>query len=75
VARDPSLAQLRAALKRGGKGEIRLVLPLPDRGREVELLIPGRWDVSPARAGILAMTPGRASRKFKRFDNRCEDKF
>jgi DNA polymerase-3 subunit alpha len=52
------VATLKSHLKHGGKGEIRLVLPLEDRGREVELVIPGRYDVSPARAGILSTTPG-----------------
>ncbi len=52
------VAALKSHLKHGGKGEIRLVLPLDDRGREVELVIPGRYDVSPARAGILSTTPG-----------------
>jgi DNA polymerase-3 subunit alpha len=27
-------------------------------GREIELVIPGRYDVSPARAGVLATVPG-----------------
>jgi DNA polymerase-3 subunit alpha len=53
-----AVSQLKAHLKRGGKGEIRLVLALEDRGQEVELTIPGRYDVSPARAGILSTTPG-----------------
>jgi len=53
-----SIAALKSQLKHGGKGEIRLVLPLEDRGREIELVIPGRYDVSPARAGILSTTPG-----------------
>jgi DNA polymerase-3 subunit alpha len=52
------IARLKSHLKHGGKGEIRLVLPLEDRGREVELVIPGRYDVSPARAGILSASPG-----------------
>jgi DNA polymerase-3 subunit alpha len=52
------VAALKSHLKHGGKGEIRLVLPLDDRGREIELIIPGRYDVSPARAGILSTTPG-----------------
>ena len=54
------IAALKSHLKHGGKGEIRLVLPLDDRGREIELIIPGRYDVSPARAGIISTTPGVA---------------
>jgi DNA polymerase-3 subunit alpha len=57
-ANAAAIAALKSHLKHGGKGEIRLVLPLEDRGREIELIIPGRYDVSPARAGILSTTPG-----------------
>jgi DNA polymerase-3 subunit alpha len=53
-----SIAALKSQLKPGGKGEIRLVLALEDRGREMEFVIPGRYDVSPARAGVLATVPG-----------------
>jgi DNA polymerase-3 subunit alpha len=35
-------------------GEIRLVLPLEDRNREMELILPGRYEVSPQEAGRLA---------------------
>lgn len=52
------LAELKALLKPGGKGEIRVVLPLPDRAREMEFVIPGGFDVSPRQAGILATAPG-----------------
>jgi DNA polymerase III subunit alpha len=52
------IAKLKSRLKQGGKGEIRLVLPLEDRGREIELIIPGRYDVSPSCAGILSASPG-----------------
>ena len=58
------VAALKSHLKHGGKGEIRLVLALEDRGREVELVIPGRYDVSPARAGILSTHAG-SSRSFR----------
>jgi DNA polymerase-3 subunit alpha len=57
VAAGP-MALLKSHLKGGGKGEIRLVLPLEDRGREIEIVMPGRYDVSPARAGILSTVPG-----------------
>jgi len=53
-----AIAALKAQLKPGGKGEIRLVLALDDRNRELEFTLPGRYDVSPAQAGILATTPG-----------------
>ena len=52
------MALIKSRLKPGGKGEIRLVLALGDRGKEVEFVVPGRYDVSPAIAGILATIPG-----------------
>jgi len=53
-----AIAVLKALLKPGGKGEIRLVLALDDRNRELEFTLPGRYDVSPAQAAILSTTPG-----------------
>ena len=53
-----AMAAIKSRLKPGGKGEIRLVLPLDDRGKELEFSVPGRYDVSPARAGMLATIPG-----------------
>ena len=38
-------------------GEIRLILPLEDRNREMELILPGRYEVSPQEAGRLAALP------------------
>jgi DNA polymerase-3 subunit alpha len=61
IAAGPGhVAVLKSHLKQPGQGEVRLVLPLDDRGREIELIIPGRYDVSPTRAGILSTTPGVA---------------
>jgi DNA polymerase-3 subunit alpha len=60
IADAKAAATLKSHLKQGGNGEIRLLLQLDDRGREVELVIPGRFDVSPARAGILSTSPGVA---------------
>jgi DNA polymerase-3 subunit alpha len=53
-----ALGELRAQLKPGGKGEIRLVLQLEDRGREMELALPGRYAVSPMHKGMLSTVPG-----------------
>ncbi|MBC7832719.1 MAG: DNA polymerase III subunit alpha [Hyphomicrobium sp.] len=53
-----ALAQIKSRLKPGGKGEIRLVMALGDRGKEVEIVMPGRYDVSPTMAGILSTAPG-----------------
>ena len=43
-----------AGTKRGG--EVRLVLPVG--ARELEIILPGRYDVSPAQAGQLSTVPG-----------------
>ena len=53
-----SIAALKSHLKPGGKGEIRLVLALEDKGTEMEFVVPGRFDISPSRAGELATVPG-----------------
>jgi DNA polymerase-3 subunit alpha len=53
-----AMAAIKSRLKPGGKGEIRLVLALGDRGKELELSVSGRYDVSPTIAGILATVPG-----------------
>ena len=52
------LAELKALLKPGGKGTVCLSLPLDDRGREVEIAMPGRFDISPAQKGAIATVPG-----------------
>ena len=58
------MADLKSSLRPGSQsanrrgGEIRLVLPLNDQGREVEIILPGRYDVSPAQAGQLSALPG-----------------
>ena len=53
-----TIAELKSHLKPGGKGEIRIVLALEDRGKEMEFVVPGRFDISPSRAGELATVPG-----------------
>ncbi len=45
-----------AGNRRGGK--ISIVLPVPDRRREVEVVLPGSYDVSPSAAGVLSTMPG-----------------
>jgi DNA polymerase-3 subunit alpha len=52
------MGQLRGLMKPGpGRGgEVRLVLPLEDRGREIEFLLPGRFELTPQivnRIGVL----------------------
>jgi DNA polymerase-3 subunit alpha len=56
--RKSMLAELRGSLKPGPKGEIRLVLPLEDRGAEMELILPGKYDVSPLQRGVMMTVPG-----------------
>ena len=58
-----ALARLKSHLKpanghgrRGG--EVRIVLALAHRRRELELVVPGRYDVSPAQAGLISTVPG-----------------
>ena len=63
AARADALAPLKAALRavprpQPGGGDVRLVVELADRGRELEIPIPGRWDVSPSAAGTLSTLPG-----------------
>ncbi len=55
---EKAIATLKSRLKAGGKGEIRLVVPLEDRGRVMEFIVPGLYDVSPSRAGVLSTVPG-----------------
>ncbi len=56
--RKSTLAELKSSLKPGPKGEIRLVLPLEEKGAELELVLPGKYDVSPAQRGAMMTVPG-----------------
>ncbi|MDX2201739.1 MAG: DNA polymerase III subunit alpha [Hyphomicrobiaceae bacterium] len=53
-----TLGELKALLKPGGKGTITIALALEERGREVELALPGRFDISPAQQGVISTVPG-----------------
>ena len=53
----PAFAELRSHLK-PGRGEIRLVVAIPEEAREVEVALPGRYDVSPSSRGLLSTVPG-----------------
>ena len=52
-----ALAEIRGAL-RPGRGEIRLVLQLEERAKEVEFVMPGRYEVGPMLRGVLSTVPG-----------------
>ena len=56
------LTDIKAYLKPGQNGrkggEVRLVLPLGDQAREIEIVLPGRYDVSPNAAGRVSTVPG-----------------
>src|SRR5690606_23560064 len=62
AAAEAIFAELKSTLKApaaGTKGgQIRVVVPVRDRGRELELVLPGKYDVSPAQAGVLATIRG-----------------
>jgi DNA polymerase-3 subunit alpha len=49
---------LKAMLKPGGKGAVCLSMLLDDRRRQVEIAMPGGFDISPAQRGAIATVPG-----------------
>jgi DNA polymerase III subunit alpha len=57
-ANDGRLDELKAMLKPGGKGTVCLSMMLEDRRREVEIAMPGRFDISPAQKGAISTVPG-----------------
>ena len=53
-ARDPnSISRLKELLQPGGRGEVRLIVSLAVRGREVELKLKGRFQLSPAQTSKI----------------------
>jgi len=52
------LDELKALLKPGGKGIVCLSMALADRGRQVEIAMPGHFDISPAQKSAIATVPG-----------------
>ena len=52
------LDELKAMLKPGGKGTISLSMTLEETGRELEITLPGGFDVSPVQKGVLSTVPG-----------------
>ncbi len=57
LANRDALTELRNTL-RPGRGEIRLVIKLEERAREMEFAMPGRYDVGPMLRGTLLTVPG-----------------
>ena len=59
-----SLTELKALLEPGGRGEVRLILPLKEQGRVVIIRLPGRYHLSPARTSkIEGLRIVRSTRK------------
>ena len=61
TAASPRIAEMQTHLKQSQRGgEVRLLLPLEDRGCEMEFLLPGRYEVSPEAAGRISAMAGVA---------------
>jgi DNA polymerase-3 subunit alpha len=58
AADEQRLRVLKARLTPGGKGQVCLSVALADRGREVEISIPGRFDTSPTQKVAIGALPG-----------------
>jgi DNA polymerase-3 subunit alpha len=58
AANKTPLDELKALLKPGGKGVVCLSLALDDAGRELEIALPGRFDISPVQKGAISTVPG-----------------
>lgn len=57
IARRSEIASIKELLK-PGRGEIRLILRLDEKSRDVELAVPGRYEVNPMLKGSLSTVPG-----------------
>jgi len=57
IARRSEIAGIKELLK-PGRGEIRLILRLDEKSRDVELAVPGRYEVNPMLKGSLSTVPG-----------------
>jgi DNA polymerase-3 subunit alpha len=58
VASKAPLDELKALLKPGGRGTVCLSVILDDMGKELEIALPGRFDVSPMQKVALTTVPG-----------------
>lgn len=62
-ARKDRLDEIKALLKPGGKAEVRLSLevagvPAVRGGRQIEFVLPGKYDVGPTQRGAISTVPG-----------------
>jgi DNA polymerase-3 subunit alpha len=59
LSKAAHIGDMHASLKPSARGgEVRLVLPLEDRGCEMEFLLPGRYEISPQDAGRISALTG-----------------
>ncbi len=58
VRDEGPLASIETRLKAPGDGEVSLVIILGPKEGEVEIRLPGRYNVNPAVAGALKAAPG-----------------
>jgi DNA polymerase-3 subunit alpha len=56
-----SLEEVRSHMPSSGEGELKLVVRLPDIGREVEVKMPGGYDISTRNRGALSVIEGVSS--------------
>ena len=57
-SRAAGMDELRKLLKPGGRGEVRLIVPLGDARQEVELALPGRYDLSHKELSEIGLIDG-----------------
>jgi DNA polymerase-3 subunit alpha len=55
-AGNDQLIEIKKTLRPGGKGEVQFVVPLGER--DIEITLPGRYEVSPMQMGELSTLPG-----------------
>jgi DNA polymerase-3 subunit alpha len=58
AAEEGGLDDLQKLLKPGGKAEVRLYLRIEEMDSEVELIVPGRYDLGPQQQTALSTLPG-----------------
>ena len=57
IAKKAEIASIKDLLK-PGRAEIRVVLRLDEKGRDVEVAVPGRYEINPMVKGSLFALPG-----------------